>query len=65
MTDPPPATIDDVLGSLAGRRIPGGCDDCDAYQTTSRAHGIWTVNVNHDDWCPWLAARRARAGRTA
>ena len=25
-----------ALEALAGRRIPGGCDDCDAYQTIER-----------------------------
>lgn len=44
-----------ILGPLDGARIPGGCDHCDAYQTTAPvARGVWTITVHHDDWCPTL-----------
>ena len=47
------ATPDDV-------RIPGGCDDCDAYQTFDRSLApIYRLVVHHDDTCPWLAQREA------
>lgn len=38
---------------VRGLRIPGGCDDCDAYQTvdTSRAP-VYVIRVHHDDTCP-------------
>jgi hypothetical protein len=44
----------DFLGGLAGLRIPGGCDDCDAYQTVDTRHApIYRITVHHDDTCPW------------
>ncbi len=50
-----------VLDQLTGHRIPGGCDDCDAYQTmTKRDNGVFRVTVHHDDTCPWLNARTSR-----
>jgi hypothetical protein len=45
----------DVFGPLVGREIPGGCDDCDAYQTIEPdpEHGtMWHLFVHHDDSCP-------------
>lgn len=51
----------DLLGPLDGARIPGGCDQCNAYQTaTAVAAGVWTITVHHDDWCPLLASIKAR-----
>jgi len=47
----------DLFGPLDGARIPGGCDQCDAYQTVSPlTAGAWQMTVHHDDWCPVLAA---------
>lgn len=44
-----------LLGPLDGAQIPGGCAECDAYQTVeSHAAGVWVINVHHDDWCPRL-----------
>jgi hypothetical protein len=40
-----PSDIDDILQSLAGQHIPGGCDDCDAYQTVHSQDGIHVINV--------------------
>lgn len=46
-----------ALDALAGRRIPGGCDDCDAYQEmTTDGGGVYVVTVRHDASCPWLRA---------
>jgi hypothetical protein len=57
------AGIDAMLAPLAGKRIAGGCDSCDAYQTVRAVEpGLWTVTVHHDDWCPLLAAIEARRG---
>lgn len=46
-----------VLGPLDGARLPGGCDDCEAYQTVEPGPfpGVWINRVHHDDWCPALA----------
>jgi hypothetical protein len=51
-----------MITALDGARIPGGCEDCDAYQdVTANADGpgLHKITVRHDDWCPWLAARRS------
>ena len=51
----------DLFGPLDGAEVPGGCADCDAYQTVRPlAEGIWNVTVHHDDGCPVLAAVEAR-----
>ncbi len=51
-----------ILGPLDGARIAGGCDECDAYQTTAQIQPLeWKVTVHHDDGCPWYAARRGGA----
>lgn len=50
--------LGDFLGRFFGQQVPGGCDDCDAYQTVERdQYGIWHLTVHHDDGCPWLAQR--------
>lgn len=48
-----------ALAALVGRRLPGGCDDCDAYQTVRRlpadAWGsAYVLTVHHDSTCPHL-----------
>ena len=51
-----------VLDALLGGRIPGGCDDCDAYQELSTdGSGIYVLAIRHDDTCPWLQARERKA----
>ncbi len=53
-----PRQLTDELDAKTGHRIPGGCDDCDAYQTfTKQADGFYLVTVHHDATCPWLTAR--------
>jgi len=49
-----------ALDALAGRQLPGGCDDCDAYQTVTRQPnetwgGVYVLTIHHDDGCPHLA----------
>lgn len=40
------------FGPLDGGRVNGGCDSCDAYQTTAPVEsGGWIITVHHDDWC--------------
>ncbi len=59
---PSQASMLRMLGPREGERIPGGCDRCDAYQTVEAVEpGIWRIDVHHDNWCPFLAARERRA----
>ena len=48
-------------------RIPGGCDDCAAYQTLDEVEpGFLRLGVHHDDTCPTYRAILARrAGRAS
>jgi hypothetical protein len=49
-------TADNLLGPLDGRRVPGGCAECDAFQTAELVEPeVWKINVVHDDDCPFLA----------
>ena len=51
--------LTDILGRLDGAQVPGGCDECDAYQTTAPVSpGVWTVTVHHDQDCPAFAAMK-------
>jgi hypothetical protein len=45
------------FASLAGKRIPGGCPDCDAEQRLEEvAPNAWSLVIGHDDDCPrWRA----------
>lgn len=54
--------LDELVDVLNGRRIAGGCDHCDAYQTMRRDElvGVFRLSTHHDDWCPVLAARGKR-----
>ena len=41
------------MNPLQALRIPGGCDDCDAYQTIdARQAPIYRITVHHDDPLP-------------
>ena len=43
-----------VLDAVTGRRLPGGCDDCDAFQVlTQQAAGVYELAIHHDDGCPY------------
>lgn len=53
--------LTDLLGSLDGASVAGGCDRCDAFQTAAPlAAGVWQVTVHHDPDCPVLAAMEAQ-----
>lgn len=48
-----------AIRRMDGARIPGGCDHCDAYQVVRADYwgaNLHSIEVRHDDWCPWLAA---------
>jgi hypothetical protein len=53
-------SINEMFEQLAGKRIPGGCDRCNAYQTVTKDYGIHVVHVHHDDWCPVWRRMQAR-----
>ena len=53
--------LESLATSIAGLRIPGGCDDCDAYQTFQKVGGVYLLTVHHDETCPTY--RRHRRGR--
>jgi hypothetical protein len=59
MNDPTnPAS--ELIRSMDGAQVPGGCDQCDAYQVVVADRwgpNMHSIEVRHDDWCPWLAAR--------
>ena len=56
------ADLDDLFSQIEDEPIPGGCDQCDAYQTVvTVAPGVHSLTVHHDDWCPFLRAREAGA----
>ena len=41
-------------------RMPGGCADCDAYQTLDQDGRVAVLTIHHDATCPWLAAREGQ-----
>lgn len=48
--------MSEFLAPLMGQRIPGGCDDCDAYQEVKQIPpGFYMLCVCHDDDCQFLA----------
>jgi hypothetical protein len=56
------SALDDLFSQTEDMPIPGGCDRCDAYQTmTVAAPGIYSLTINHDDWCPFLRSMSATA----
>lgn len=49
-----------ILQALTDLRLPGGCDDCDAFQVISREPserwgGVYVLTVHHDISCPDLS----------
>ncbi|AXB47294.1 hypothetical protein A4R43_36615 [Amycolatopsis albispora] len=59
--DDPAAQLAQALGPLIGQRVPGGCEDCDAYRTVKRDaqhRRMWHVTVHHDDTCPQFRQMR-------
>lgn len=58
MTSRPP--LGSKLDAMTGHQMPGGCDDCDAYQVmTKQADGVYVLAVHHDTTCPYLQGRTA------
>ncbi len=56
--------VPSALDGLAGRRLPGGCDDCTAYQTIEQqASGVYVLLVHHDDTCPAYRAMPTRGNK--
>jgi hypothetical protein len=52
--------LEDLFSQIEDEPIPGGCDQCDSYQTVKTvAPGIHSMIVHHDDWCPFLRSRKA------
>lgn len=44
-----------TIEALFAGRIPGGCDDCDAYQElTAASPGVYVLAIRHDPSCPYL-----------
>lgn len=55
----------EFLDRLDGQRIPGGCEDCDAYQTVDTTQPpIYRITVHHDDTCPTYQAMQEQQRRT-
>lgn len=44
-----------ALNQLCNVQLPGGCDDCGAYQRMTLTAGIYRVSVYHDPGCPFHA----------
>jgi hypothetical protein len=60
----PNAWLRDIIRELNGQRIPGGCEECDSYQTAREDPdhpNIFHIHTWHEEECPWLAEREARA----
>lgn len=48
----------EIAKRLRGRRIPGGCDECNAYQTLEEdpdLPGCFRIRISHDHWCAFIA----------
>jgi hypothetical protein len=49
--------LEDLFSQIEEEPIPGGCEQCDAYQAlVTLAPGVYSMTVHHDDWCPALNA---------
>jgi hypothetical protein len=47
-------------------RIPGGCDDCDAYQSFDSSQApSYRITVHHDDTCPAYRAMNSGPRKAA
>lgn len=57
-------TFDELFAGLAGERIPGGCDMCDAFQTVELVlPGVGSMTIHHDDDCTVLRQESLRRRR--
>jgi hypothetical protein len=64
----PDSPVSELIASLDGARIPGGCDACDAYQVVQARAGhrnVHLMKVFHDDGCPVLTATTTQGGTHA
>ena len=53
-------SLDDLVTQTDDQPIEGGCDRCNAYSTVEAiSPGVYSMAVHHDDWCPFLRARKA------
>jgi hypothetical protein len=53
-------SVHELLDSLIGLEVDGGCDDCTAHQTIERvAAGVYVFHIFHDDTCPWWQRHQA------
>lgn len=51
--------FDNAFDRFIGLEIPGGCEECGAYQIIAKVEpGIWSIVIHHDKDCP---GRRSRA----
>ena len=47
------SAIDESMEQYVGKRIDGGCDTCNAYQTIEKIDDdVWMCHIHHDSWCP-------------
>ncbi len=55
------------LAALAGQRLAGGCEDCNAEQVLSEhSPGVFVLEIRHDPTCPTyrrIVARRREGKR--
>ena len=52
--------IQPFLSSVAGKRIEGGCADCQAEQLLEEvAPNVWRLVIAHEDDCPAYRAMNA------
>lgn len=50
----PQSSVPSALEAMTGKRMPGGCDDCSAFQSVEKqANGVYVLTVNHDGCCPY------------
>lgn len=52
------AKVSNLIRTMGGPRIPGGCDECDPYQITKELEpDVFLLTIHHDDWCHVLVGR--------
>lgn len=58
-----PDALGRLLSSVAGKRVPGGCDQCEAEQVLEEVGtGVWVMTVIHDDGCTFYRCHVGRVG---
>ena len=52
--------IEGLFEQIEDQPVEGGCPRCDAFTTVeATSPGVYLMVVHHDDWCPFLRARKA------